>query len=161
RLLTELARQSNLRLIAVDPDEKKVDALRRQLVALGLYGERVSVDAGDPLTFPLPPYLANLMVSESLAAVGIEMNAAFLKKAFQSLRPYGGIACLPGSMEKSTLDRMTTDLGLANARVKESSAGLLLVREGALPGSANWTHEHADASNTRVSRDQLVKAPLG
>ena len=30
-----------------------------------------------------------------------------------------------------------------------------------LPGSADWTHEHADASNTRVSRDQLVKAPLG
>jgi outer membrane protein assembly factor BamB len=37
----------------------------------------------------------------------------------------------------------------------------LLVREGALPGSADWTHEHADAANTRVSRDQLVKAPLG
>ena len=34
-------------------------------------------------------------------------------------------------------------------------------REGPLPGSANWTHEHADAANTRVSTDQLVKAPLG
>jgi hypothetical protein len=37
----------------------------------------------------------------------------------------------------------------------------LLLREGPLPGSADWTHEHADAANTRVSRDQLVKAPLG
>ncbi len=27
-------------------------------------------------------------------------------------------------------------------------------------GSANWTHEHADAANSRVSADQLVKAPL-
>ena len=37
----------------------------------------------------------------------------------------------------------------------------LLSREGPLPGAADWTHEHADAANTRVSRDRLVKAPLG
>ena len=37
----------------------------------------------------------------------------------------------------------------------------MLSREGPLPGAADWTHEHADAANTRVSRDQLVKAPLG
>ena len=30
-----------------------------------------------------------------------------------------------------------------------------------MPGSADWTHEHADAANTRVSKDRLVKAPLG
>ncbi|HWG42005.1 MAG TPA: PQQ-binding-like beta-propeller repeat protein [Gemmataceae bacterium] len=38
---------------------------------------------------------------------------------------------------------------------------VLLSRDGPLPGGADWTHEHADAGNTRVSRDQLVKAPLG
>src|SRR5262249_48226144 len=27
--------------------------------------------------------------------------------------------------------------------------------------AADWTHEHADAANTRVSRDKVVKAPLG
>ena len=32
---------------------------------------------------------------------------------------------------------------------------------GALPGSADWTHNYADASNSVVSRDRLVKAPLG
>jgi outer membrane protein assembly factor BamB len=45
--------------------------------------------------------------------------------------------------------------------VRKLGEGTFLVREGALPGSANWTHEHADAANTRVSRDTLVKAPLG
>jgi outer membrane protein assembly factor BamB len=30
-----------------------------------------------------------------------------------------------------------------------------------LPGSANCTHENTDAANTRVSKDTLVKAPLG
>jgi outer membrane protein assembly factor BamB len=29
-----------------------------------------------------------------------------------------------------------------------------------LPGSADWTHEHADSANTRISHDQQVKAPL-
>src|SRR5262249_35202665 len=38
---------------------------------------------------------------------------------------------------------------------------VLISREGALPGAANWTHQHADAANTRVSRDARVKAPLG
>ena len=37
----------------------------------------------------------------------------------------------------------------------------MLVRSGPLEGSADWTHEHADASNTRVSQDNLVKTPLG
>src|SRR5207248_8524 len=53
------------------------------------------------------------------------------------------------------------DPKLANARVSQSQYLVSLVREGALPGSANWTHENADAANTRVSKDVLVKAPMG
>ena len=36
-----------------------------------------------------------------------------------------------------------------------------LRRVGAIPGSAAWTHQYADAANSVVSRDMLVKAPLG
>src|SRR5262249_43279091 len=50
---------------------------------------------------------------------------------------------------------------LSGAVLKDSAAGLLLVRRGALPGAGNWTHEHADAGNSRVSTDSLVRAPLG
>src|SRR5262249_57756953 len=53
------------------------------------------------------------------------------------------------------------DAELVNAKVRDGDGFALLTREGALPGSANWTHEHADASNSRVGRDTLVKAPLG
>ena len=53
-------------------------------------------------------------------------------------------------------------LALYRALLQAATAeGVNLFREGALPGAANWTHEHADAANTRVSKDQLVKAPLG
>ena len=47
------------------------------------------------------------------------------------------------------------------AKLRTAAGWTLVARDGALPGAANWTHEHADAANTRVSKDKLVKAPLG
>jgi outer membrane protein assembly factor BamB len=159
-LMVELVRRSKLHVIAVDPDARKVQALRERLAAAGLYGERVEVHPGDPLTFPLPPYLASLLVSEDLQAAGVKSGPAFLQRAYQSLRPYGGVACLPLSAgQAGDLPRLAA--GLPGARLRERSGLVLLSREGPLPGSANWTHEHADAANTRVSKDKLVKAPLG
>ncbi|MFW6158045.1 MAG: PQQ-binding-like beta-propeller repeat protein, partial [Planctomycetota bacterium] len=38
---------------------------------------------------------------------------------------------------------------------------VLLVRQGRLPGSADWTHQYADIGNTVMSKDERVKAPLG
>jgi len=37
----------------------------------------------------------------------------------------------------------------------------LLVRQGALPGAADWTHNYADGANSSVSKDELARAPLG
>ncbi|MEX2581591.1 MAG: PQQ-binding-like beta-propeller repeat protein [Verrucomicrobiales bacterium] len=34
-------------------------------------------------------------------------------------------------------------------------------RDGPLPGAGEWTHQYADAARTAVSRDELVRAPLG
>src|SRR5262249_40348596 len=113
-------------------------------------------------TLPLPPYLASLMVSEDLQAAGIDPGPEFIRKAFASLRPYGGVACLPVPKElQPGFAALVGDAGLANAQVTQAAGHMLPTREGALRGSANWTHEHADAANTRVSRDQVVKAPLG
>jgi outer membrane protein assembly factor BamB len=160
RLVSELARQSDLRLIVIEPDEKKANAFRDQLIAAQLLGTRVEVHVTDPLSVPLPPYLASLMVSENLAEAGIEPGRDFVDKVFASLRPFGGVACLPPTPNLD-VRREVAALGLEQARVNQANGWVYLVREGALPGSANWTHEHADAANTRVSRDRLVKAPLG
>jgi outer membrane protein assembly factor BamB len=162
RLITELARYSNLRILAVEPDARKAAAMREQIVAAGLYGERVAILGGHPLTFAFPPYLASLMVSEDLESAGIEPGPDFARKAFASLRPYGGLAYLPIAPGKqANLARQIAGLGLPGAGVRASDGALWLSRAGPLPGAADWTHEHADAANTRVSRDQLVKAPLG
>jgi outer membrane protein assembly factor BamB len=162
RLLTALALRSKLRIIAIEPDAEKVEAIRGLIGASEFSGDRIAVIHADPMKVSLPPYLATLMVSEDLQAAGVPLDAAFVKLAFQSLRPFGGTACLPISGEKQVrFAEAVADAKLLNAVIKTSPAGTLLAREGALPGTDNWTHEHADASNTRVSDDDLVKAPLG
>src|SRR5208283_1390269 len=102
------------------------------------------------------------MVSEDLLSAGVALSTAFLQKAFSALRPFGGVACLPvPKAQGEKVSRSDIAASLPNGRLTQAGPWLLLRREGALPGSANWTHEHADAANTRVARDRLVKAPLG
>jgi outer membrane protein assembly factor BamB len=163
RLIHEIVRQSQLRVIAVEPDEQKVADFRRTMADAGLYGERVSVLHGDCDSAELPPYLATLMVSEDADEAGIDWESGFLRKAFASLRPYGGVACLsiPAARRTAFSEAVSRDTTMAQARVREAGDWTLLTREGPLPGSADWTHENADAANTRVSKDRVVKAPLG
>ncbi|MCD6359846.1 MAG: PQQ-binding-like beta-propeller repeat protein, partial [Armatimonadetes bacterium] len=75
---------------------------------------------------------------------------------------YGGVACLPLSAKQhARLAAAVRAAKLPNARVERSGDWTLLRRPGALPGSADWTHQYADAANTVVSKDKLVRAPLG
>jgi outer membrane protein assembly factor BamB len=164
RLVYEIVKQSRLRVIVVEPDEQRAADFRKELAAAGLYGERVTVLHDGPEAVDLPPYLASLMVSEDPTAAGIDWQPAFLKRAFASLRPYGGVACLPSSVAPAggvVGVGQDGDTALAQAKVRAAGDWILLSREGPLPGSADWTHENADAANTRVSKDQVVKAPLG
>jgi len=162
RLVEELVRQSDLHVIVVDPDEDKIEALRRRLDEAELYGARVAAHIGDPLSFQFPPYLASLIVSEDLQAAGFDAAKSFVEKVFYPLRPYGGVACLPVPADKQDdFARWVGEAGLENAEASQVGGLALLTRVGALPGSADWTHNYADAANTCVSKDKLVKAPLG
>jgi outer membrane protein assembly factor BamB len=145
----ELLKQSELMVIGVDPDERKVDALRRRLDAAGLYGKRAMVIAGDPFDCGLPPYLADLIVLEDPK----------VRPPLHSLRPHGGIACV--LVDSAKAEGWVKEAKLENAEVKQSGEFVLITREGALPGSAPWTHQNADPGNTLCSRDDLVRAPLG
>jgi outer membrane protein assembly factor BamB len=162
RLIGELLRQSQLQIVVVEANKEKADAFRAEMCDAGLYGERVAVIHAAADAVQLPPYLAELMVSEDLASDGAVVGREFVGRAFASLRPYGGVACfsLPAE-EQAALPGIVADLRLDNAHVRTAGQWTLLSRDGPLPGSANWTHEHADAANTRVSRDRLVRAPLG
>jgi len=162
RLVTALARRSKLHVIAIEKDEKKVKAAREFLTAAGIYGERAAVIHADPNTVNLPPYLASLMVTESLEDAGITLNSDFIRRAFAVLRPYGGIWSLnPFPWSPQQFRESVDEAKLTKAIVNHVAPNMYLIRDGALPGADNWTHEHADSANTRVSTDELVKAPLG
>jgi outer membrane protein assembly factor BamB len=160
RLLRELTRLSKLHFIVVEPRPDRVAKWRARLTQRDLYGTRVSIVPGRPGSVSLPPYLASVMVCEDFGILGGEPIEEFLTRAFASLRPFGGTAFLdagPTAQEKLPLAAAK----LTGAHLKAEGTLWALTREGALPGSGNWTHEHADAANTRVSPDRLAKAPLG
>lgn len=162
QLIEELLRQSKFDVIAIDPDENKVDAFRRRMDMNGLYGTRVSAMVGDPATFRLPPYLANLVVTEDSVTAGLGDGKPNIKHIFHALRPYGGTACIETTTEQHELmERVANNPIFPKAVVKRHGQLTTLTREGALPGSSDWTHEYGDPANTLLSRDKLVKAPLG
>jgi len=157
RLCEALVRSSDLHLIVVEPDAKKVQAFRTQWTRAGLYGTRIAIVPGDAHSVQLPPYLASVAICENADW----FDAKSLGAAYSILRPYGGALCVFASQGNQKLQANLGEQTLVNAKVSASQSMVTIVRAGALPGAANWTHEHADASNTRVSRDQLAKAPMG
>lgn len=160
-LLEAVLANSKLHVIAVEPDAAKADALRRRLDAAGRYGTRATMHVGDPMSFKAPPYLANLIVvGESFAARLRE--PAMLQAAFNSLRPYGGTMWLPAtSGAQAEFRQLVETAKLERAKVTAAEGHLLLIREGALPDAADWTHQYGDIGNTVKSDDARVRAPLG
>ncbi len=116
---------------------------------------------GDPLAYPLPPYLANLVVSENWANMGLLTDRKVLEAIYAPLRPYGGTACvsLPAA-ERDSLVKQVADRQLVGAAVKPVGDWVLLSRDGPLPGSADWTHAEADPAGTGASEDLFVRPPF-
>ncbi|MEW6239087.1 MAG: PQQ-binding-like beta-propeller repeat protein [Candidatus Omnitrophota bacterium] len=161
-LAAALAMNSTLRAILAEPDQEKAKQWREQFVKAGLYGKNLSVYEGSPLTLNLPPYLASLFVVDGTYALEAEKNPDLLHKIYSTLRPYGGIFCFMASQEEHAkiIDRIQS-CQLPNAKIVESDNCVLLQRDGALPGAADWTHQYGDIANTLKSDDRLVEAPLG
>jgi outer membrane protein assembly factor BamB len=159
RLIEELLLQSELHVVAVDPDPAKVRAIREKMAAAGLHGTRFSAIEAVPADAGLPPYLCNLIVSESPGATPTVAAAAF-----HSLRPYGGQAAfvLPDEAATRFSELIRRDgKTFAGAKLLRSGRVTRLIRDGALPGSADWTHQYGDPAQTVVSKDAHVKAPFG
>jgi outer membrane protein assembly factor BamB len=161
RLVAELLDQSDLHLVILDRSAEKVDMVRRGFDKSGNYGVRVSAHVGDIGSTGLPPYFASLIVCEDLTAAGFGPGKRdFVEKMFRSLRPYGGMAVMPSTREQHAGIGKAVE-GLEQARIEWADGVTRLVREGALPGSGDWTHQYANPEQTAISKDKLVKAPLG
>lgn len=157
RLADELLGQSQLKLIVVEPDRVKVDQARRRLIAAGLYPQRAELVVAGLDELRLPPYLASLIVSEQ---VWNTVGDAVLVRLLDTVHPFGG------AMVLATTDAVCADLSAKAAAERDrfdarrEGEWAVVRRVGAPRGSADWTHESADAARSYHSRDERVRPPL-
>ena len=161
RLAEELLRQTDLYVIAIDRQPEKVDRFRRKLHAAGLYGTRASAYVGDPLAYPLPPYMANLIVAEDWEHFGLASHGKRVEAVFPMLRPYGGKVCLTVPRDRrDALVREIAALSLAVATVWQISDTIGVSRDGPLRGSTDWSHAEADAAIDAQGRRRTLSTTL-
>src|SRR5258708_4931030 len=105
---------------------------------------------------PLPAYFASLVVGAP-AVNGGANDAASLAAIFHTLHPFHGRAYFPSNAMPRAA-RWVVSADPAHASLAPFGDTVRLCRFGGIEGGGNWTHEHADECNTRVSRDTVVKA---
>jgi outer membrane protein assembly factor BamB len=158
----ELSSMVNYHLRVLDPHPNTVDRFRKHADFTGIYGKDVTATLGTPKKHSLPPYLASLIVCDDMPAAEFDFSRECLSSVYQLLRPYGGVACLKMSGDEHTaFAKSVRAAKLPGAQVTRRGEYTLLRRVGALPGSGSWTHQYGDATNSVVSKDNLVKVPLG
>jgi outer membrane protein assembly factor BamB len=153
-----------VQLAIVDSDSSRVDRARRMLDALGVYG-RITVHLASPADFKPPSYIANMVFVDSrLAQLA---STADWNSMYSAVRPYGGALVVRASGSDSAepalaemADRLES-MQFENARVNVLPTAVTVQRVGALPGSADWTHQHGDIANTVKSNDSRARLPLG
>jgi len=150
--ISAVTRYSRMHVVVVDPVATKVSALRQRMHAQGIYGSRVSAVVADPGDAGLPPYMAELIIVDDSVA----LSKAALTRLYECLRPYGGTALLPIRYAS-----VVKELQLPEVEITALAEFVCLKRQGPLPGSASWTHQYADAGNSVMSHDDLVKPPFG
>lgn len=155
-LILDLMSRTNLNVIGVDSDAATVNWLRLQLDKMGNnHGKHISFFQADFEEIEFPPYFASLIIAGNQSGVDLKLDAPETTAFFKLLRPYGGTACLfLTDDEHSRFSQAATKARLTNATIERHGELTLLRRNGALPGSANYTGDW-------TSPDQLIKAPLG
>ncbi len=152
-----------LRWVVVEADAARAKAFRAELGRRSVPAARMAVLLAERATArSLPPYFASVAVVANWPDSPERDTADVLAAIFHSLRPYGGSAYLGNAIpHRAELEQVARTKALEQVAFAADGEWLVMTRAGALPGSANWTHEHADAANSRVSKDSRVKAPLG
>ena len=160
-LLKEILRQSEMHVVVIEPDAGRVNSLRAEFDRAGLYGTRVHVLADDLNSMVLPPYWVSLIVAEDPGAAGLFDDATAMERMYDLLRPYTGRAWLAANKRQQlSLYQRLANARLPGCHIDNLDRALILRRAGAVPGSADWTHQYSDVANTVCSNDQL-KGPLG
>jgi len=153
RLAYEIATQSELFVLGIEPDAECVTRARKNLDTAGLYGKRVSIHQASTGRLPYLSYFANVILSETAFESGKLPFA--LHAVFPMLQPCGGLMVIAGRLDEQTVKRWGQGLKGWTVQGEDGLSTGSVVR-GKLAGSGEWTHMFADPANTLCSRDNLV-----
>jgi outer membrane protein assembly factor BamB len=162
RLAYELAKRSQLKIVALESDPEKLKSARNRLNASGWYGTRIMVEPWD--LADLPDYFANLIVSDQMIAKGSLTGSA--EEMFRVLHPFGGVAIFGRPAGAAPGPVFDFKKWLANISalkpVRSSASGTWWkLTRGKLEGAGTWTSLYGNSANTGSSTDELVRGPLG
>ena len=147
-----------VQLAVVDHSEQRVHDLRVSLDERRLLG-KVTGHVGTPQDFRAPSYVAHMIFTTPKVVADPHATTAM----WNSVRPYGGTLTVVGAdaEQRQAIAKQLTDLQLEQAKITTVNDLVVATRQGALPGSSDWTHQHGDIANTVKSDDKRVKLPLG
>ena len=153
-----IARSPFEQLAIIDEDSESVNRMRRELDHKHKYG-KVTAHVGTATESMLPSYVGNMIFTQSSEAGGFDASA--VQRLYSAVRPYGGVLHVLTQHDREQIAAQIEALELEQAEVKVHSHGVSVIRVGALPGSADWTHQYGDVANSIKSDDRRVKLPLG
>ena len=132
QLAQALAKETDLTVLCVEPDEQRARRARERLMREGLYGSRITVHCTEPGKTGYPGGFADLVV-----VLGKSANEEDLLGEWRRIqRPFSGMVCV------------------------ERAGQLTVERKGAPAGAGNWTHQNGNAANTLCSDDEIVRGSL-
>ncbi|MCE5276796.1 MAG: PQQ-binding-like beta-propeller repeat protein [Planctomycetaceae bacterium] len=146
----EIARKSDLMVVAVSDDAAKVAAAQKLIDSAGLYGGRVIVQQWPLDRVPYTKYFAALVVSETAVLTG--KCPGTWKELYRMTQPVRGTVVLP----QAAKDFVPAD-ELAQAK---TDAGSIVCIRPPLKDARPWTHQYAVPGNTASSMDKEVRAPF-
>lgn len=157
--LDEALARSPRPIIVLDPSSQRVRQLRESLTERGIYGRRVMVKLGSIQQNSLPRYLAGRVETSSPKTLATNKGIELLRHI---LRPYGGCAVLSvGEKQVAKLSDRLSELATDGLESIRDGSQVTIRRTGPLQDSGQWTHQYGDGSQSGISTDALVKAPLG
>jgi len=154
-LALEIARNSGLRVVAVD-DEQAVSRMRAELAGTGLYGTKVAAMASALDRLRFTNYIADVIVSERTLPNGCPPFAP--EEAGRLLRPYTGVLFVKYTPETAAVVKDWAG-NVAGCDIAVDDGSWLVLWRGPLPGAGEWTHQYADPGNSGCSGDTIISAP--
>ncbi len=151
QLAPGLVGHSDLYVIVLEQDEKKIAHARRLYDRLGLYGARIAVHRGSPKKLPYAPYFANLIVVS-------DPSSCDPAGVYRCLRPCGGVLAIQDA-DAAAARKWLISAGAEKESIQVDD-GIVRTVRGPVPGAGGWGHPFANAGRTSASRDTHVRLPL-